>query len=376
MIDFQLLEVIALSAPIVCALTCMVMMMLDAEAQRKNSQERRLRLFLALTYVVTSLGWLGMVFYVDNSRFFASYYTVFLLTLMLDQVMIYRFVSLITSMGERRKFNRLHLIIPVTITLISLFCDINVPVERQVAVIYGHNEADADSGFKIMYIFTVVVFIVYNTLYPILNLRYIHHYRRFIADYYADAYRTSLGWLFVIQVLILISVPFPLAALLMGLSGSMSGYVVWFGALPYFINYLILCYNLLDNNYLIIQYDVPEVSDMPDGPGFPIDPEHFWRYLREKKPYLNPSLRITDLAADLNTNRSYVSAFIKQEYGMNFCRFINRCRLEELDRLSLASSKKSNMDLLLMAGFSSYRSYLRVKKEEDKIGVLKVFESN
>ena len=61
---------------------------------------------------------------------------------------------------------------------------------------------------------------------------------------------------------------------------------------------------------------------------------------------------------------------------MNFCRFINCCRLEELDRLRLSPrmKSKSNIDLVLMAGFSSYRSYLRVKKEEDKERVLKGFE--
>lgn len=376
MIDLQLLEVIALSAPIVCAMTCMTMMLLDAEAHRKSSEERRLRLFLALTYVVTSLGWLGMVFYAENPRLFASYYTVFLLTLMLDQVMIYRFVSLITGTDEQCKFNRLHLIVPVFITLVSLMCDICVPMERQVAVIYGHNEANADTGFKIMYIFTVVVFIVYNTLYPILNLRKIHRFRRFIVDYSADAYRTSLGWLSVIQVLILISVPFPLAALLLGLNGSVSGFVVWFGALPYFINYLILCYNLLDNNYLIIQPDIPQTDDTSGSPSIPIDRKHFERYLRDRKPYLDFKLRVTDLAVGLNTNRSYLSAFINQEYGMNFCRFINRCRLAELDRLRLSpeNADKTNMDLLLMAGFSSYRCYVRAKNEEDKLKVLKVFE--
>lgn len=376
MIDLQLLEVIALSAPIVCAVTCLAMMLLDAEAQRKTSEERRLRLFLALTYVVTSLGWLGMVFYADNPRLFASYYTVFLLTLMLDQVMIYRFVSLITNTGGQRKFNRVHLIVPLSITLVSLLCDICVPIERQVAVIYGHSGTQTDTGFRIMYVFTVVVFIVYNTLYPLLNLRKIRRYRRFIVDYSADAYRTSLGWLSVIQVLILISVPFPLAALLLGLHGSVSGFVVWFGAVPYFINYLILCYNLLDNNYLIIQPDTPQADDTSGSPAIPIDRKHFERYLRERKPYLDSKLRVTDLAAGLNTNRSYLSAFINQEYGMNFCRFINRCRLEELDRLRISpvNAGKTNMDLLLMAGFSSYRCYMRAKNEEDKLKVLKVFE--
>ncbi len=61
---------------------------------------------------------------------------------------------------------------------------------------------------------------------------------------------------------------------------------------------------------------------------------------------------------------------------MNFCRLINRCRLYHLDRLRLSSlnSEKDNIDLVLMAGFSSYRSYLRVKNEEDRLSLLKVFE--
>ena len=52
---------------------------------------------------------------------------------------------------------------------------------------------------------------------------------------------------------------------------------------------------------------------------------------------------------------------------MNFCRLINRCRLMALDRLrvSPANAGKTNMELVLMAGFSGYRNYLRVKKEED-----------
>lgn len=104
--------------------------------------------------------------------------------------------------------------------------------------------------------------------------------------------------------------------------------------------------------------------------------KHFERYLRDKKPYLNPNLRITELAAGLNTNRTYISSFIKKEYGMNFCRFINRCRLQELDRLRLqpSNAKKTNIDLVLMAGFSNYRSYLRVKKEEDRMTLLKLFD--
>jgi AraC-like DNA-binding protein len=89
---------------------------------------------------------------------------------------------------------------------------------------------------------------------------------------------------------------------------------------------------------------------------------------------MNHRIHVSDFASALHTNIKYVSAFINSFYGMNFSRFINRCRLNELDRLRKAPQMKNrdNMELILMAGFSSYRSYLRAKKVEDKEHVLKV----
>ena len=346
MINAKLMEAFAFSAPIISALVCMVMMLMNALRHKRNTQERKLRLFLALTYLVTSLGWLGMVFYSVSPRIFAYYCTVFLLTLMLDQVLIYRFVSIITSTGKRRRFNRLHLIVPLCFTAVSVVGD-----------------------------FTVPVFVVYNTLYPLLNLRNIRRYRKFVVNYSSDACHTSLGWLATVQILILVTVPLPFAALLTGIPSVAFSYFAWLGALPYFLNYLILCYNLLNDNYLVIPSE-EMAEDAADATSMAIDRKYFERYLRECKPYLDPRLRITDMAAELNTNRTYLSGFINKEYGMNFSRLVNRLRLQELDRLRLSSrySERNNMDLVLKAGFGNYRNYLRVKTEEDRLAVLRVFE--
>lgn len=375
MISPNLTEAIAFSAPIVCALACMVMMLMNAGVHKRNSQEKRLRYFLALTYLVTSLGWLGMLFYSISPNVFAAYHTVFLLTLMLDQVMIFRFVSIITGTGEQRRFNRLHLMMPLFFTAVSLISDFTFSIDQQTILIYsGRIESGSNMWFRMIYALTLIIFIVYNTLYPLLNLRNIRRYRKFVVNYSSDAYHTSLRWLFTVQVLILITVPLPFAGLLMGLSPEMSNFLAWLGAVPYFINYLILCYNLLNDNYLVIQPENSKENTLARNTA--IDRKQFERYLRENKPYLNPNLRITDLAALLSTNRTYLSGFINKEYDMNFCRFINRYRLQELDRLRLLPSgvTKSNIDLVLAAGFSNYRSYLRVKNEEDSLTLLKVFE--
>ena len=68
---------------------------------------------------------------------------------------------------------------------------------------------------------------------------------------------------------------------------------------------------------------------------------------------------------DLFSNRTYISAFINREYGVNFNRFINNYRLKEVERLrSEAVQKKqkvSSLEIVIHAGFSNYRSYFRAK---------------
>lgn len=336
------IESIVFTIPIVCALMCMVLVLMDASARRRNKQELRLRLFLALTYVVTALGWLGIVLYFADMRLFESYKMVFLLTLMFDQVMIYRFVCIITGTGGKHEFKPLHLFVPIIFAVLSLEWDIMVPL-----------------------------FVVYNSVYPLLNMLRIRRYREFVVNYSSDASHTSLGWLFVIQILILITIPLPLAMILLDSEISQFGYWPCLGALPYFINYLILCYNLLNNNYLIIP---SEDESEKDGSEM-LSRQQFEEYLTNKKPWLNPKLRATDIAIELKTSRRCLSSFIRKEYNMNFCRLINKYRLQELDRLRLLTldDEVANLELVMRSGFANYRSYLRAKKAEDKMTVLKLF---
>ncbi|GHU79461.1 hypothetical protein FACS1894145_3670 [Bacteroidia bacterium] len=367
----EVIQALVFSIPAACALVCLVMLLLDISFSRKSREERQLRFFLSLTFGVAALCWMGLVLQVINHRAFACYSSVFLLTLMLDQILIYRFVHIITdTSGGNSRFNRLHYLVPVLLAVVSVTTDLIVPVEQQEAVIYG--SGIKNQWFAVLYGLTGIVFVVYNTLYPVLGLFRIHRYRRSIADYSADAQRTSLNWLQIILILTLITIPVPLFGMLSNVDVFSGFYSSMQGVLPSFFVYPVLCYNLLSDNYVIVTPDGD--AELPDVDAA-MTPKHFARYLRDKKPYLNPQLRITDVAADLHSNRCSVSALVNREYGMNFSRLINRCRLKELNRLRLSPghSEKDNLQLVLMAGFSSYRSYLRVKREEDRATVLKEF---
>jgi AraC-like DNA-binding protein len=85
----------------------------------------------------------------------------------------------------------------------------------------------------------------------------------------------------------------------------------------------------------------------------------------KNKLYLDPKLTLPGLAGRLKTSRTYLSSFINREYGMNFNRYVNGCRMKELERLKLLPKNESLPlgKLAVQAGFGSYRHYLRVKKE-------------
>lgn len=371
MIREELLRSIAYTAPLVCALVCTTIMLLDAFMFNKNKEDKLLRLFLASVYLVGAICWLGLVLEITAPAIFLWYRSIFLLTLMLSQVLIYRLVNKLMSPEGEYRFCRLHFAAPLLIAVVFMVGAITVPKQEQLSVIYGDG---SDSWYGMLHSSTGFIILIYCLIYPLLGLARIRRYKKRIINYSADTEYASLGWLAAVPGFMLTSVPVSLFGVLLGVDPFKGSLFTWFGAVPIFIVYLILCYNILSDNYLIIPAE--EASDETPPEKINIDRRKFEKYMRERKPYLNPKLKITELAAGLNTNRSYMSAFINREYGMNFSRYINRRRLEELDRLrtSPKSQENNNMELVLMAGFSSYRSYLRVKTEEDKSGILKVFE--
>ncbi len=88
-------------------------------------------------------------------------------------------------------------------------------------------------------------------------------------------------------------------------------------------------------------------------------------HMNTKKPHLNPDLRIEKLAQDMETNRSYLSALIKEETGLNFCNFINKYRVEEfIHRYRKQEYDKFNIQGLAHdVGFKSKSSFYQAFKK-------------
>ena len=91
-------------------------------------------------------------------------------------------------------------------------------------------------------------------------------------------------------------------------------------------------------------------------------------YFRKEKPYLNKNFKLSDLVDALDVNRTVISSFINQTYGVNFNRYLNRWRLKEFKRLQKlpANNNKSIYYLQQKAGFTNNKHYLRTIRAEDK----------
>jgi len=379
----EVIQALAFSAPALCALACMAVMFMDVFLPGKNRQERQLRLFLMLTYLVAALCWIGLILQVIAHRTYVHYHPIFFFTLMMDQVLIFRFVHIITSVRQHDRFNILHFAAPVMLTALITVSMLVIPFEKRLSILYETGDSMENRWYGFLNHLSGIVFICYNILYPVLSLRRIRNYRREIVNYSADTRRTSLDWLFILQLLALITIPVPLAGMLLNIEIFNNFWTSMQGVLPTFFVYPILCYNLLSDNYEIMTTDDDSLPDKLTGETYDeslsgkssvIDPKRFDKYMKDEQPYMNPKIHVTDFATALHTNIKYVSVYIKNSYGINFSCFINRCRLDELMRLrkSPQMQNRDNMELILMAGFSSYRSYLRAKEAQDREEVLTI----
>jgi AraC-like DNA-binding protein len=98
-------------------------------------------------------------------------------------------------------------------------------------------------------------------------------------------------------------------------------------------------------------------------------------YMDEHKPYLNPTLSLTDLANELGMPSFALSQVLNLKAGQNFYEFINNYRIEESKRLLAESSQngKTILEILYQCGFNSksvfnsaFRKYTSMTPSEFK----------
>ncbi len=86
------------------------------------------------------------------------------------------------------------------------------------------------------------------------------------------------------------------------------------------------------------------------------------RVIETSKMYLDPSCSMTDLVAEVASNKSYVSKLVNVCTGLNFNQFINRYRVDYARDQFLRNPELKVKDLALMSGFRSEVTFIMAFK--------------
>lgn len=85
--------------------------------------------------------------------------------------------------------------------------------------------------------------------------------------------------------------------------------------------------------------------------------ERLCNVLEREKLYLNPGIRVGDLAERLYTNKSYLAQTIKLKMGKNFCQLVHYYRVREAMRLYAQNPDLTITQLCRRVGFNSMTTF-------------------
>jgi AraC-like DNA-binding protein len=367
-----------------------------------NSSNKRLKTSIALylgCYVITMI---GALVYFYAPMVFLYFNAVILLCFMLLPIFLYAFIFQITRTRPNERFSKWHFAIPILLASLQLVLTAIVPVEEQFLTITGNGAYRG--GSKLFFYVSnnkMLYRLIFSLVYTALSFLRFPKYSRFIRDFASNESKSSLRWLKIYLVFIVLLIPIPLAGVFMARTNLFGSWLAWLHYLMLLVQHSYLAYHLVKQNYVVVfadgesAYDACDdaetvgiqkervgagdenvegsfqINDEQTGENLSASPkavlvkEEFERFMHEEKPYLNPELKITDLVAELRVNRTYLSAFINAEYQVNFSCLINFYRIKAYDELRNDATKKhlTNQELIELVGFKSYRSFLRVRTQ-------------
>lgn len=392
--------------PVFSAITCGALVTLSLR-DCLSEEERSLKKILLVYLSLSAMGWYMTFCYEFHPGLFTWLNVLCLLSFVLPSIFFYRIVRYLTRLGKPERFSLLHYLLPGLLAAVLLLWSLFVPMDVQIQIVTGKALFIPEGYESYTRLFTSkpLLRVLFGLAYYLLTIAVLVQYYKKTNGKRSPTRRTA-GWvIFLVGISIasllssLLPTFMPRATILHSLWTILAASAIAF-------QHVLLSYHIIRRKYRL--YTMPEstagqgvltavefitetVMNTIGTPEFPTDaaetpdsaPEpdskpsrrhhsgkltrtRFEAYFRDKKPWLNPACKITDLVDVFDVNRSTLSAFVNRTYGMNFSRYMNRWRIRELDRIrSMPSNRgKSARSLVEKAGFDNYRTYLRAMAAE------------
>lgn len=216
----------------------------------------------------------------------------------------------------------------------------------------------------IVHIAVRIVFALEIPLVLYIGWRHISKYNQTIENYYSNTEGKLLSHLKVI--LFLFAITSLLSFVFNAIGRHFFTHSLWLLAVPsvLFSTILILIGHIGLHQQFHIQ-DIKSEEENELGLATPqlINENKFSEAIQhlveEEKLYLQPNLKIDDLAKRLNTNRNYVYQAINVGMGLSFTTYINQKRIEYAKHLIEENPKALLTEISLKSGFTSTSAFYR-----------------
>jgi len=355
--------------------------------------------FWAMTFLLNKFTankaryWLGMfmsvtaVLYFCHALFFFRIIDIYLdldflylITGLSVYPMYYIYIRLLTCDLNLRRSYLLHFI-PAIILGVALFVahKNSSPAGRELYysnVLIKNRWPDKSVGTGFMLLSSIfylsrIIFGFQALGYLLLGYNLVRRYNKRIVDFYSNTEGRELTWVKLLTVSFLITSFASSVANFVGRGVFLENTLlltipsVLFSSLFFIIG-------LLGNkqDFTIKSFNDDEQKDEPEFKK-PVDHKieklknKLLSLLEDKKRYLDPELKITDMCSELNTNRTYISNLINSEFRLNFNDLINKYRVDHsISLLKDGMDKNYSLQAIAAAsGFGSLSSFNRAFKK-------------
>ena len=365
--------------PIFCSVICSVFTLLLIWNYR-NLAERKLRRLVSIYCILIAVWWSSALWHTffDDSIFLAVDIP-FALSYIYIPVLFYNIVYYLAYLGSKRDFSILNYLWPIPTLIIVLMAVVWISSSKGgastgLSLFEQYTELFL-SGFLLRFAIAVAYIIPTG----LLLLRY---YRQTVLQKNGEDRKylsiKSSSWLIIFFIL---SIAIWLIAFLPSLVGA-SQWLIRLNALCIMAQEILLTYQVIRRQYLSYKtFDlfsgnenetgnnglIAKQYPVPDDTRGQLNRTAFENYLSQQKPFLDPDFKLTDMAEAMGVNRTVMSNFVNQTYGVNFRRYLNQCRIREYQTLIAhpSNEQKNPYQVITMAGFKDSRHFQRAIQLEN-----------
>ena len=366
-----LLNTLQLFAPAVFCVSCCLLLGFS-HMDSLTRDERKLK-NIVISYLLSDvIVWMGLFsYYFAKEEVFVIMSVPLIASFLFSVVQLYRIIRLLTRLGQPENFPKFHYVLIGVITSLFLAGLLVFPMDVQVAIVKSRQTVIAGEYAAYSRFFTSkpLIRLIFQLVYFVaIYLLFMDYFRKI--QKMENQVSKPARWVLFMAGLLVITVFASLVALFAPRDTVFAQQWLLCTSFGGSGLYVLLTYHIIRRKYLLyVAYPVKRKIIMTEG-GYrrrigQITREKIETYFHEKKPYMNPDFKMTDLIEEIDVNRTAVSAFINRTYGLNFSQYVNQWRINELKRLLSmpGNENESAASLYRQAGFGELKQYYRATSQ-------------